>query len=108
MIAMIELAKNKSSIDEMRSMLTGMEKNTHKTLHLAEQFLQLARANASENINFYDIDFNSVVLNAIDQLWALSNKMQVSITPSLTVTNYGRMQNLTCWNARYLTCYRMR
>lgn len=80
MIAMIELAKNKSSIDEMHSMLAGMEKNTHKTLHLAEQFLQLARANASENINFYDIDFNSVVLNAIDQLWALSNKMQVSIT----------------------------
>ncbi len=80
MIAMIELAKNKSSVDEMRSMLAGMEKNTHKTLHLAEQFLQLARANTSENINFYDIDFNSVVLNAIDQLWALSNKMQVSIT----------------------------
>jgi signal transduction histidine kinase len=80
MIAMIELAKNKSDIDEMRAMLANMEKNTHKTLHLAEQFLQLARANTSENIDFYDIDFNSVVLNAIDQLWALSNKMQVSIT----------------------------
>ncbi len=80
MLAMIELAKNKSSVDEVRSMLADMEKNTHKTLHLAEQFLQLARANASENINFYDIDFNSVVLNAIDQLWALSNKMQVRVT----------------------------
>jgi signal transduction histidine kinase len=79
MIAMIELAKNKTSVDEMRSMLDGMEKNTHKTLHLAEQFLQLSRANTSENINFYDIDFNSVVLNAIDQLWALSNKMNVII-----------------------------
>ena len=80
MIAMIELAKDKQSIDEMRSMLTGMEKNTQKTLHLAEQFLQLARANASENIRFHDIDFNTVVLNAIDQIWALSDKMQVSIT----------------------------
>lgn len=79
MLAMIELAKNKSSVDEVHSMLADMEKNTHKTLHLAEQFLQLARANASENIIFYDIDFNSVVLNAIDQLWALSNKMQVSV-----------------------------
>lgn len=79
-IAMIELAKNKSNIDEMRSMLENMEKNTHKTLHLAEQFLQLARANTSENIDFYDVDFNSVVLNAIDQLWALSDKMQVSIS----------------------------
>jgi len=80
MLAMIELAKNKSSVDEVHSMLADMEKNTHKTLHLAEQFLQLARANTSENIIFYDIDFNSVVLNAIDQLWALSNIMQVSVT----------------------------
>ena len=79
MIAMIELAKNKIGIDEMRTMLQDMEKNTHKTLHLAEQFLQLSRANTSENIKFYDTDFNSVVLNAIDQLWALSNKLEVTI-----------------------------
>lgn len=79
-IAMIELAKNKLSIDEVRNMLDGMEKNTRKTLHLAEQFLQLSRANTSETIHFYDIDFNSVVLNAVDQLWALSNKMKVLIT----------------------------
>jgi signal transduction histidine kinase len=79
MIAMIELAINKTSIEEMRTMLKDMEKNTHKTLHLAEQFLQLSRANTSENIKFYDIDFNNVVMNAIDQLWALSNKLSVSI-----------------------------
>jgi CHASE2 domain-containing sensor protein/signal transduction histidine kinase len=79
MIAMIELAKNKNNIDEMRIMLQNMEKNTHKTLHLAEQFLQLSRANTNENIHFYDIDFNNVVLNAIDQIWALSDKMKVSI-----------------------------
>ncbi len=79
MIALIELAKNKTGIDEMRAMLGNMEKNTHKTLHLAEQFLQLSRANADENIKFHDIDINSVVLNAIDQIWALSNQMQVTL-----------------------------
>lgn len=79
MIALIELAKNKTGIDDMRAMLGNMEKNTHKTLHLAEQFLQLSRANADENIKFHDIDFNSVVLNAIDQIWALSKQMQVTI-----------------------------
>jgi CHASE2 domain-containing sensor protein/signal transduction histidine kinase len=79
MIAMIELTRNKSSIEEIRDMLQSMEKNTYKTLHLAEQFLQLSRANTTENIQFHDIDFNSLVLNAIDQLWALSNKLQVSI-----------------------------
>ncbi|MBT8436372.1 MAG: CHASE2 domain-containing protein [Gammaproteobacteria bacterium] len=79
MIALIELAKNKSSVDEMHSMLESMDTTTHKTLHLAEQFLQLSRANTSEHINFYDIDFNSVVLNAIDQIWALSNKARITI-----------------------------
>lgn len=79
MIAMIELARNKSGIDELRDMLDSMETNTNKTLHLAEQFLQLSRANTNETINFFDIDFNSVVLNAIDQLWALSNKAKVTI-----------------------------
>ena len=34
MIAMIELAKNKTSVEEIRSMLNDMEHNTHKTLHL--------------------------------------------------------------------------
>jgi signal transduction histidine kinase len=79
MLAMIELTKNKSSIEEMRVMLSGMEKNTHKTLHLAEQFLQLSRANTNESLIFYDVDINSVVLNAIDQLWALSNQLKVTI-----------------------------
>ena len=79
MIAMIELAKSKNSIEEMHTMMEKMENNTHKTLHLAEQFLQLSRANTSEKIHFYDIDFNNVVLNAIDQLWALSNKMKITI-----------------------------
>lgn len=79
MLAMIELTKNKTSIDDMRNMLQGMEKNTIKTLHLAEQFLQLSRANTHEYIKFYDIDFNSVALNAIEQLWALSNKKGITI-----------------------------
>jgi len=79
MIAMIELAKNKTGIEDMRTMLEDMETNTHKTLHLAEQFLQLSRANTSEAIKFHEIDFNSVVLNAIDRLWALSSKLEVSI-----------------------------
>jgi signal transduction histidine kinase len=79
MIAMIELAKNKTAVTDMHDMLEGMEKQTNKTLHLAEQFLQLSRANTTENLKFYDIDFNSVVLNAIDQIWALSSKQQVTI-----------------------------
>ena len=79
MLAMIELTRCKKSTDEMIMMLDDMEKNTHKTLHLAEQFLQLSRANTHEKLEFYDIDINSIVLNAIDQLWGLSNKLNIPI-----------------------------
>ncbi len=101
-VALIELAKNKASIDEIRSMLDDMENNTHKTLHLAEQFLQLSRANTSENIKFYDIDFNSVVLNAIDQIWGpCQTRCRYPSGTSLTRMNYGHMQNLIYWNGQY-------
>jgi len=79
MLAMIELARSKSNLGEMRAMLGVMEKNVDTTLHLAEQFLQLSRASTDENLHFYDVDFNNIVLNAIDQLWALSNKKQIRI-----------------------------
>ena len=79
MLAMIELAKNRDSVESMREMLDDMESSTHRTLHLAEQFLQLSRANASEKVRFYDTEFINVVLNAIDQLWGLSSKLGVKI-----------------------------
>lgn len=79
MLAMIELTKNKSSLEEVLPMLNEMESNTHKTLHIAEQFLQLSRANTPERLEFQDIDINSVVLNAMDQLWGLSQQSGVAI-----------------------------
>ena len=79
MLAMIELARNKSSLAEMRAMLNVMEKNTEKTLHLAEQFLQLSRASTDEKIHFHELDFNNIALNAIDQLWALSKRKNIRI-----------------------------
>ena len=78
-IALIELAKEKTEINEMRSMLDGMKTNTRKTLHLAEQFLQLSRANTTEKINFYEVDINSVALNAMDQVWGLASKRNVKM-----------------------------
>lgn len=79
MIALIELARNKDNIKDVSLMLDDIEANTRKTLHLAEQFLQLSRANTTEKIRFHDTDINSVALNAMDQLWGLSSKLGVNI-----------------------------
>jgi CHASE2 domain-containing sensor protein/signal transduction histidine kinase len=79
MLAMIELARRKETLDDMLEMLSGMERHTHKTLHLAEQFLQLSRATTDSEIRFFDIDFISVTLNAIDRLWALSSQLGIKI-----------------------------
>ncbi len=78
-IAMLELAKNKDNIKDIQATMSEIENNTHKTLDLAEQFLQLSRANSHETIHFYDTNFNDVVLNAIDQIWGLSNNKQITI-----------------------------
>ncbi len=79
MLAMIELARDKNQLSEVQAMLDVMEKNTEKTLHLAEQFLQLSRASTDEKIQFYEIDFINVALNAIDQMWALANNRQIRL-----------------------------
>ncbi len=84
-LAMIEIAKNKKDMDALHNMLKDMENSTHKTLHLAEQFLQLSRANTHEKINFQDVDYISVVMNAIDQLWGLSNRLKVKIMQDFAV-----------------------
>jgi signal transduction histidine kinase len=67
--ALLDLAKNQKPPAELAALLERMESYTGKTLNLAEQFLQLARAESSEGFVFRDVDMVSVVLNASEQVW---------------------------------------
>lgn len=55
---------------------------TQKTLHLADQFLHLSRVKNSEDLLMYDIDFNTVVLNGIEQTWHLAKNKGIQISQS--------------------------
>ena len=81
-LALLELAKTKENADELHETLSQVSLFTHKTLHLAEQFLHLSRAKSSEDLPLYDIDFNTVALNAIEQVWTLAKAKNIQISQS--------------------------
>ncbi len=67
--ALLDLARNQRPREELATLLQRMETYTGRTLELAEQFLQLARAESSEGFVLRDVDMVSVALNATEQVW---------------------------------------
>ena len=78
MMALIELAQNKPA-DQIAELLQRMQGYTEKTLHMAEQFLQLSRVKSSEELPFCDMDFNTVALNAVEQMWWQAQQKHVEL-----------------------------
>ncbi len=79
-LALIELAKTRQTPEELSDTMEKITSQTQKTLHLAEQFLQLSRAKSNLDLPLYDIDFNTVILNAIELVWQLAQKRHIRIT----------------------------
>ncbi|HHO58843.1 MAG TPA: CHASE2 domain-containing protein [Thiotrichales bacterium] len=83
-LALIELSKNKNDAGELHGVIEQIASNTSKTLHLAEQFLHLSRAKSNEDLPLYDIDFNTVVLNATEQMWTLAQAKKIQLSQSFS------------------------
>ncbi|MEE9493418.1 MAG: CHASE2 domain-containing protein [Gammaproteobacteria bacterium] len=82
--SLIELARNSSeNQNSIESLLQRMETQTLRTLNLADQFLQLSRAESSEYFTFTDINMMTVILNAIDQVWALAQAKNIHVKQSI-------------------------
>jgi len=79
MLAIVELAQARNSVEALRDSLSGIEHNTRRILHFAEQFLQLARATTDAQIEFHDTDFVSIVYNVSDQMWASAAQRNIHI-----------------------------
>lgn len=82
LLALVELAKSKTATDEVQALLTRMEVYTETTIQLAEQFLQLARAESSQDLPFHELDLVAVTMNALEQVWgqAQAKRIQLSQT----------------------------
>ena len=77
-LALIELSMDsKISINEQN--ITRLKQYTERALGLTENFVQIARADNLDQINFQELDLISVLLNASDQLWELASEKQISI-----------------------------
>lgn len=85
LLALLELAKNKVTADEVRALLGRMENYTDKTLNLADQFLQLARAESSGELQFHDLDLVTVAMNAMEQVWGQAQTKHIELRNKISL-----------------------
>lgn len=83
--ALLDLARNEENATELVKLLDRMQSYTDKTLSLAEQFLQLARAESSEGFVFQDVDMITIALNAVEQVWGQAKARHIVITQKFEV-----------------------
>jgi signal transduction histidine kinase/CHASE2 domain-containing sensor protein len=79
LLALLEMARNTRSPDEITTMLSRMETYAERTLSLAEQFTQLARVESTEALEFRDVDFVTVALNAYDHAWVQAKSKGIDL-----------------------------
>ncbi len=78
-LALVELAKHEQSRDASIASLDQVETQTRKTLELAEQFVELVRAETQEDLGLEDLDLVAVATNALEQLWAQAKSKQITL-----------------------------
>jgi len=79
LLALIEIAKSKRPSADLLELIGRMESYTTNTLHLAEQFLQLAQAEAGDNIVFQEVELTGIALNALEQVWAHAEQKRITL-----------------------------
>ena len=85
MLALLELASSRKPDAAMGELLERMRGNTERTLSLAEQFLQLARAENSDSYAFSEVDLVAVIWNAHEQVWAQAKASNIQLHNELQV-----------------------
>jgi len=86
MLALLEQARDANDGPPLDQLLEQMQRYTTGTLHMAEQFLQLARAEAAESLHLQQHDLVSIADQAADRLWASARQQQVRIICAHRVT----------------------
>ena len=76
-LALLELAKNRESSEEIRILHKRIEDYTQLTINLAEQFIQLARVESDTSIKFDTIDMVSIAINAHEQTWVQAQSKNI-------------------------------
>lgn len=89
MVSLIALVNQQRGTDVNQEFLDQIEHYANRNLYFAEQFLQLARVEGTDSLQFYDIDFDAVVQNAVDDVYVQAQEASVSLKLAISP--------LDCW-----------
>jgi CHASE2 domain-containing sensor protein len=81
-LAMLELQRAGANAMTLDELFARIEKSVRSTLSLAEDFVQLAKAE-SKDYQLEETDFISVLADATDEMWALANARGVRLMTSV-------------------------
>ncbi|MEO8839431.1 MAG: HAMP domain-containing sensor histidine kinase, partial [Herbaspirillum sp.] len=81
-LALLELQSETTAVLPQAELFLRIEKAARKTLGLADNFVQLARAESHE-YRYEEVSFQDLVLDAADEMWALAKNHQIRLITQL-------------------------
>jgi CHASE2 domain-containing sensor protein/signal transduction histidine kinase len=86
-LALLELQHDPSSALPQEEFFARIEKASRKTLGLADNFVQLARAESHE-YRLEEVDFQELLLDATDEMWSLVTTKHIAISVKVDEGDY--------------------
>ena len=86
-LALLELQGNPSSALPQEQFFARLEQAARKTLGLADNFVQLARAESAE-YRLEEVDFQDIIYDAVDEMWILAHNKKIALTTNIDGTEF--------------------
>ena len=86
-LALLELQNEPSSALPQPEFFARIEKASRKTLGLADNFVQLARAESQE-YRLEEVDFRDIVYDASDEMWSLAKSKNIKLLSEIGEGDY--------------------
>lgn len=86
-LALLELQGEASSALPQQEFFARIEKASRKTLGLADNFVQLARAESHE-YRLEEVDFHDILFDAADEIWSLAKSKHITVKVEGEEGNY--------------------
>lgn len=86
-IALLELQHDPATALPQEELFARIEKASRKTLGLADNFVQLARAESQE-YRLEEVDFQDLAFDAIDEMWSLAKNKRIELVNDIPPTEY--------------------
>ncbi|MFC5476467.1 CHASE2 domain-containing protein [Paraherbaspirillum soli] len=81
-LALLELQTDPASALPQKEFFSRLEQAARKTLGLADNFVQLARAESAE-YRLEEVDFQDVLHDAVDAMWTLAHNKKIALTTEI-------------------------